>query len=372
MTIILRPSSAGRWAFCSGSPVMEAHYPEDQASPAAREGTAGHHYGVELMNGTALPVGALAPNGHPITAEMVEGGEIWAQDVWAEMARSSPQMIVRFENPVTMHGLIHPQNEGTPDAWLVDAVRKLIVVWDYKFGHKAVEVFRNLQLIDYLAGVIEGFEFTLADVADWTISLRVVQPRNFRGTGPVQRWETTGAAIWPTIEWLSDRATEAAHPNAPTRTGAWCDDCEARAHCPALLLVGGAAIDKSGENVPQELPLPALGLMLRQVKDAIQRLEALESGLEEVVEAKIRAGADVPYFSFKDEPGRLNWEVPIPEVLALGKMFAVDLRKKDDAITPTQAIAAGIDESVIGAYAKRKTARKLTLVDSTAAAKVFQ
>ena len=52
---------------------MEALYPEPE-SEAAREGTAAHWYVTEAVQGRVHPVGALAPNGVPLDAEMVECG----------------------------------------------------------------------------------------------------------------------------------------------------------------------------------------------------------------------------------------------------------------------------------------------------------
>ena len=82
---LLRPSSATRWVNCSGSHALEGLYPEDEDSPEAREGTAAHYYATEALEGRVHPVGALAPNGHPIDAYMVEGARHWIDDVAAEL-----------------------------------------------------------------------------------------------------------------------------------------------------------------------------------------------------------------------------------------------------------------------------------------------
>ena len=51
---ILAPSSAARWMQCGRSPSMEAAFPEEEESEAAREGTAAHWWWSEAMAGEIL------------------------------------------------------------------------------------------------------------------------------------------------------------------------------------------------------------------------------------------------------------------------------------------------------------------------------
>lgn len=371
--IVLRPSGAVRWGpgACPGSPVMEARYPEDTESEKARQGTAAHYYVTEGVQGRTVAVGTLAPNGYPIDQEMLDGGQEFIADVQAEVRQAGPNHLFRVETMVTMHGLVHPDNEGTPDAFLVDHVNKRLIVWDYKYGHRSVDAFRNWQVVDYAAGVLEGCEYTLADVADWSVSLRIVQPRDY-GAAPVKRWDITGAQLFVHIEQLALAAAAAATPGAPTISGPHCRDCDARHACPALRLAGGLAVDFAHESVPHELDNEGVGLWLRTIAAAKKRLEALETGLQEVAIAKMQSGQAVPHWQMGRGDTREKWKVPAADVFLLGTAYGVDLRKPQEPITPAQARKAGVDASVIATYAEKPAgAVKLMPADASNAAKAF-
>lgn len=369
--LTLRPSSAPIWSKCAGSHVLEALYPEDEDSPKAREGTAAHYYVTEAVQGRVHPVGTLAPNGHPIDAEMVECGQSFVDDVATEHRRSGNPSL-RVETKLTMHGLIHPTCEGTPDAYLLDLAAKRLIVWDYKYGHGYVEPFGNAQMLAYVAGVFEAYELTEADVADLAVSIRIVQPRNYDAAGPVRIWNTTGPVCWAEIEVLARMAEVAQGPNPPTQTGEHCRYCLANAGCPAAQAVALNAIDMAGAAVPRDLPPAALGLHLRNIEAGLQRLSAHADAVRATAMATIRQGVNVPHFEITHGKARERWVRPAAEVFALGDMMGVETRKPPEPITPAQARTAGLDAAVIAAYSERPSgAAKLTARDDDAAAKAF-
>lgn len=351
---------------------MEAAFPEDLETPEQREGTAGHFYPTEHLQGRAWPVGTLAPNGHPIDADMIEHGQLLIDDVHGAFKElSGDQYLFRVETKVFAHVYVHPENEGTPDVFLADHVAKWLVVWDYKYGHRYVDPFRNLQLVDYVAGIFEGLHVSPEEMASWRISLRVVQPRNYHRDGAVRKWDTTGAQVWPLIEGLSRAAWAAKSPNAPTLTGAHCRDCRASHACDALMRVSHLAMDIAGESTPHEIPLRAVGVELRRIETAMKRLEARRDGLQAQALGAIAQGQNVPFWTKGFVDSRERWAVPIAEVHTLGDLMGVNLRKVD-ALTPAQARKAGIDPAVIQAYAdKPRGAAKLIPSDEAAAQKAF-
>lgn len=374
---ILRPSSAPIWGKCVGSHVLEALYPEDQDSPKAREGTAAHFYVTEAVQGRYHPVGTLAPNGHPIDAEMIEAGASFIDDVerarvqaYSESAPYPPAF--KVEQKLTMHALIHPDCEGTPDTFLLDLAAKRLIVWDYKYGHGYVEPFGNEQMLCYVAGVFEAYELEPQDIADLAVSIRIVQPRNYDAAGPVRTWNTTGRVVAAEIAVLSLMAHAAKAPNPPTQTGSQCRYCEARHACPALQSVAMSMVDVAGRSTPRELTPAAMGLELKMLTEGEARLNARREGLEEVVMATTRKGVNVPYWGIGSTKARERWAKPVPEVLALGDMMGVDLRKPVEPLTPNQARERGLDATVIAAYSERPSgAAKLVPVTSSTAAKAF-
>lgn len=373
--MILRPSNAYRWSRCVGSLALQTIYPESEDSPEAREGTAAHFYVTERLLGRPLPVGTITPNGHPITQEMIDCGGDFVADVVAELAASSSLATFRVETKVYPHILIHPQCEGTPDAYLVDSATKRIIVWDYKFGHRYVDPFWNEQGVCYMAGVIEGAQFTLEDLErdGWSISFRVAAPRNYMpgAVKGIRRWDiSTPAQLYAQIEHLRNSAYVAA-TGGPCETGEHCRDCSARLNCEASLKTGSFIIDCASESTPVVLSREAMAMELKFLWAARDRLEARATALEEVIIAELRAGRPVPQWTLEHGEAREQWTVEPDEVFIMGDMMGVDLRSLKP-ITPPQARAAGVDAELVKAYSNKPRGKaKLSLVTAASIAKAF-
>lgn len=369
----LRPSGAHIRAHCAGSFALQLLYPEDEESPKAREGTAAHFYATEAVLGRVHPVGTITPNGHPIDAEMVEGGDCFVEDIAQEVALLAPDVRydLRVETFVTAHKRIHPDCEGTPDGFLLALAARKFRLWDFKYGHGYVDPFENEQTIEYLAGVFEAYELTDEDIRELDISVRIVQPRNYDEAGPVRTWNPTGQRVLELIAKLSAAEHAAKQPNAPTQTGAHCRYCTALTACRAAQEVALLGVDLAGSSIPRDLPPAAAGLFLRKLTAASKRLEALRDALSEQVAAEVRKGAPDTGHAIEPSPGREYWDVDLPTLLATGDAMGCDLRKPVEAITPAQARKAGLDASVTTVYAKRKTAMKLVERNDDRAARIF-
>lgn len=374
-TGLLRPSSALRWVNCPGSHALEGLYPEDEDSPEAREGTAAHFYATEYLSGRVWPVGTIAPNGWPIDAEMITGAQALIDDVYRELPTFGADLQFGVEHRIACHGLVHPENEGTPDVFAASLAQRRIILWDYKYGHRYVDPFMFWQGINYVGGIIEANELTYDDVKDFTVSIRVIQPRNYHPSGTVRVWNTTGEYVWRLLEYMSRAADAAKMPQAPTRTGAWCRDCNGRHACQAFAAVAASSMDTGGQNVPMELPLDALGRELSRLETAKARIEARIDALSEVALAAIRAGRRVDGWEMGFVDSRERWSRPNADVYAFGDLLGVNLRD-DKPVTPPQAKAklkaAGIDPAVLTGFSAKPTgAAKLRPVDPNAATKAF-
>jgi hypothetical protein len=379
---VLRPSGAPRWGpdRCAGSAALEQVFTPSEDSPEAREGTAAHHYVMEALEGRVHGVGVLAPNGHPLDAAMVQHGQTYMEDVAAVRATLEPGHVFKVETTVYPHSLVHPMNEGTPDTFALDyaVVRKRLVVWDYKYGHKFVDAYQNWQVIDYIAGIFEGYDLTLEDVRDMEISVRIIQPRNYHPSGNVRVWDTTGAVVWGLIESLKVAAHAAKQPGAPTNTGSWCTDCDGRHACEAYKRVAARAMDVGGENTPDNLPLDALGLELQRLEIAAERIKGRLVGLQELAINYLDQGKAVPGWT----KGYVNSKEVFRDAakaIAFGDLMGADFRKAD-TVTPNQAVSKlvekGFDKTTATAlikdYSFKPTgAAKLLPVANNAAAKAF-
>lgn len=377
----LAPSAAGRWVLCPGSARMEALHPEGGDKEAAAEGTA-CHWAMEMrFKGHMVAVGARDPAGTIITQEMVEAAELIYDDVITTLGPNWPNMVM-VELRVNIPR-VHAQNWGTPDvrAWVqLPNGRRVLYIWDLKFGHKHVEVFENWQLLDYAAGC-------MTEANDWAaqhrqaafpesmvdIVLRVVQPRSYHNDGPIREWKLTADALRDFVFRLSMAADEATgvdpqckpHPDA-------CEYCSARHACAALQKAAYHAIEIAHRAQSITMTPQALGLELRTIRHALGLLEARDSGLAQQVESTLAAGKHVPFWAMELTGGRTRWEVAPEVVIATGAAMGLDLAKPQEPITPKQARDKGLDAGLVSAMSHTPAGvRKLKEDTGATARKTF-
>ena len=359
----LAPSSAGKWGpgACPASSRMEELYPEDEESPEAIEGTAAHVAFSEPLLGRTVTAGTLAPNGHPIDETMISAVEEVHADIRDTM-RAHPNCVLRVEERVDMSTSVHPQNWGTPDAYIIDLARKVLFVWDYKYGHRYVDVYHNWQCIDYAIGVLECNDVPMHEWAEWTIYITIAQPRNYHPSGQLREWQFPGAELATFAGMLRAAAIAATDPEAPMVTGEYCLDCTACASCPAAQKAAMRLVDFTMRAQPVDLPPEALSFMLRLMADAEKRIKAMRVSLEETGLGMVRRGVSLPHHRGEYSYGREKWTLPADQVFAYGDNLGIDLRKKSEPITPAQARALKkVDPTLIDMFAE-KPRGALTLV----------
>lgn len=369
---IAAPSSRARHIQCPQSIALEAQFPEDGETEEQREGTAAHWAVSEMLSGRLVDVGQIAPNGYVLTHEMILGADLMYDDVVKALApygikphQGQVEQRVRIER-------VYPGLFGSPDYYIVVAqpgMRPLLLLWDYKFGHRFVEVFENAQMVDYVAGIAEDIHDTMpgADVV-----VTIVQPRSYSPEGPVRRWRTELVRLRALINISSSAVHEGMGDAARARVGSECRDCRARAACPTLRKVGFAGMDEAKRVTPEVMPPEAASLELRYLRRSIKLLEARASGLSEQIERDIRNGKPVPGWMLKPGQARERWTVPAAQVIATGKLMRLDLAKPQEAITPNQAREKGLDPEIVKLMAERGPAgMALVEDDGTLARKVF-
>lgn len=375
----LPPSSSPRWVKCALSASLERAYPSPEG-PEAAEGTAAHWVFAEVLAGRPPAVGALAPNGVPVGADMLEAAELVYEDVraclfpyYGERWREA----VVVERRVTMPR-IHALNWGTPDirAWarLPDG-RLVLFVWDFKYGHRVVEAFENWQLIDYTEGALHEAGIDGLSDQHTVVDMRVIQPRAPHRDGPVRSWRVVASDLRGYFNRLQMAAEEAAGPSPTARPDpAACRDCSARHACEAIRRDAFSAADQGYRLGAEDLDAVSLGVELRMLKRAQALLDARVSGLEAQAEAFYRRGDAVPWFSMESTPGRPKWTRPVGEVLALGGLMGHDFAAPPSAITPTQAIkkAPELEALISTQYSARSPgAMRLVPDDGSKARRIF-
>jgi len=363
----LAPSSAHKRVFCPGSRAMEEANPETEDSQASREGTAAHWAAAELFAGRTIDVGLIAPNGVMLTEEMVEGADMYYEDVTAtdEDYVGFPPVI---EERITISS-IHSECWGTPDAWRFRPY--VLTVWDYKFGHRFVDEFENWQLIEYVAGILDKVGINGISDQRTEVRMRIVQPRCYSGGAPIREWRVMASDLRGYFNKLRMAEELAMKPDAATVVNPHCHDCRGRASCDAAQNAAYDSMHVAGTSVPFNLPPEALGAELRYVDRAISQLEARKTGLEEQALAILKRGAPLPFYRIEHGFGRERWSKPAAEVLAMASMMGVDVAKPG-LITPKQAVKAGLDETLVKAFSETPPGEaKLKPDDGTRARKVF-
>lgn len=374
---ILAPSSAARWVHCHASALAEAMFPEDD-SESSREGTAGHWVGEQfvrsMLGGGITPPArdSDAPNGFKVSDEMLDGAVMLLNDIFRTLNPLGLLRDVKIEHRVAMPQIHPTENWGTPDYWVWDPKARRIIVWDYKFGFRFVEVFENWQLMNYVAGILNALGIDGVDDQTVEVEIRVVQPRSFHPEGPVRSWKVLASSLRGYFNRLKSAAEHNLTGTAPATSGSHCRDCKAAHACNALLASTASILDYAASGLPAELPPRALGYELGLAEHAYDMLEVRLKALRADALARMQSGVDVPGFGITHPEGRLKWTKPAAEVFALGDLLDLDLRKPAEAITPTQAINKGVDESVINAYSGRsKGAATVTQFDATKTRKIF-
>jgi hypothetical protein len=386
MHSLIPPSSAHIWGStygCSGWVAMSMAYPDTEDSEAAREGTASHEIGAELIRAaqrfnTDAPkkealIGKVHDNGVVYTDEMFDAAEVYAANVIEVMDRTKVWHGPDIGVEQRIHAArIHKEHSwGTPDSYLYDRAGKTLYVWDYKYGMLEVEAFENRQLINYVAGLFDKFGIDGLLDQEITVVIRIVQPRVYRSSGPVDEWVVKGDELRGYINTLSNGAEKALGTKPETHTGAHCRFCNAVVGCEAARKAGLQFFEVTSRPVPDELPPDALGWYLGLLKRAKKHIETLEAAYSEEAAAVIRSGKSVPGWALKPGRGKKEWSISATEVIALGQSVGVDL-DKHAVITPTQAIDAGMDKETVNGYTQSiPGALKVTEDKNNLARKVF-
>lgn len=362
---------------------MNQTYPETESSVESREGTASHEIGAQIIEDARLAkhghtakdwIGISASNGVVFTEEMFDSAKMYADDVIAVMRRT---MVVggdnlRIEQRVEIPR-VHAINWGTPDCSLYHLAGNTLYLWDFKHGREVVEAYENWQGIDYVGGLLDLLDINGHLDQKTKVRIRIVQPRAFHRDGPIREWVILASELRAHINILHNNAHKALGPDAEFHTGPHCKHCPGRHACDAALKAGMGLYEVTTKPVPIELSPEALGVQLSIVVRALKQLEYLESGFKEQVTSLIRSGKLISGWTMEPSFGNEKWDKPVEEVIALGDMLQIDLRKPVDAITPNQAKKLGIDEAVITAYSiKPRTGLKIVPDNGNKAKQVFK
>ena len=374
---LLAPSSAPIWGHCSGS-VIAQQSAANIDTQQSREGTAAHWVGSECLSAwqssqlgdltTAEWLGRVDPDGTVIDEKMVEGAQVYVDDVLKVAQQFSAISRLDIEHRVHMPQ-VHPENWGTLDASLVLLTHNVIYLWDYKHGHREVGAKANLQMIDYLVGVMQEHNIVGHREQQIDFVIRIVQPFCFSANGPVSEWRGKLSDLRSYVNQLTHQAI-AAFADPRFTAGPHCRDCAiVGPGCATSRRYMYAWADYVNEPyVIDNMTAHDLATERNLLDGVLAVGKARKQAIEDELMHRIKAGKGVDSnLVIATAEGRLGWikEIPVDQVLALCKQFGVD-GQKDAAITPTQAtklVNADLRDAfkeVLKSFAKRP--QGLTLI----------
>lgn len=355
-------SSAGRWFHCAASPTLEHRYPQEETEQT-REGNAAHwvvsssldSYLTDTVKTCQEFLNETAPNGVIITQEMIDAAGMYVTYVLSIVQERGALRALATEFKI-VNNVVSDYNWGTPDNFIFSP--ELLDVFDFKYGHKFVEVYENKQLINYALLIMELYGVDGIQDQSLTVRFHLGQPRCYNGDQLIRTWSIKGSDLRNYRNQFRGAAAKAIPDDLNTvpeaTTGMHCLDCNARAACKASQRMGYNVTDVAYKGNDHSMLSPDdVGLELTFLKQAKSKLDSRIEALEAVVEGYLRSGNAVNGWSMQETYGRQSWTIPHDELVALGDMLGIKLNKPA-AVTPKQAIGLGVDESLINSVSECK------------------
>jgi len=370
-TFTLWPSKAFRWQPCPGSVQAEAYYP-DVPSDTADEGIITHELVAPWIDELARAGSPVIPDDPRYTSEIIEGAILYSsavRDAMIKLGCFTPKV-----EQVVPIPRVHPLNGGRLDCSLWSPGNLTLWIFDLKMGRRVVEHVGNWQNIDYAIGELDQITGNngLAE-EQITVSMTIVQPRAYHVEGTVRTWTVKGSDLRGYANQLALSAEQSQQPEPPTKAGPHCYKCKAAKDCLTLQQAAAEVVDRV-----QTLQLHALnpanrGVELDYLTNASELIKSRLDALEVEALAQAQKGTATPGYGIGYGRGSKVWTKPVKEVIELGDLLGVNLRKAEDCVTPTQAInEKKVDEAVINAYSeKQKGKARLVRVSETVAARIF-
>lgn len=365
------PVRANRWAHCPGSIQAEARY-QDLESETADDGKIAHELAAPWIDDLAHNRSLVVPDDPRYNSEIIDGVTVYVNhvhDVMRKIGCFTPE-IERFVKIPR----IHEKNGGRIDCSLWSPAKGVLWIFDFKFGRRVVEHIDNYQLAQYGIGKLD--EITdgngLLDQMI-TVKMTIVQPRAFHPEGIIRTWTVQGSDLRGHANLLRYQAGKSQEINPPTKAGPHCYRCKAARDCLTLQQAAADVADCVQTLQLHNLSPADRGYELGYLDRAADILNARKDALESEVLTQAQNGNPTPGWGTDTGRGSKVWVKPKDEVVALGDLMGVDLRKPMDVITPTQAInEKKVDADVINTYSKT-TPGKLRLVrcNETIAGRMF-
>lgn len=375
-------ADAYRWVECTGSVELEsqARLVNIGNDTGREEGKACHSLGQFMLTshrdnapvlGAKDIVGKVSKNGVLITKELYTATYDYVNDVVEYFDdRSLPVGLMNIETQVDLNP-IYPGLYGFVDCWVFDAGKMTLTIWEAKFGRTIVEVFECWQMMLYASGLIEKIGFDGYSEQMLTVEFRIVQPRGHHIDGVFRSWTVRATDLRGYVNVLTARAEQAKDGTGVCVVGDHCHNCAARNRCATLQRNNYKVSDYVNGQFATDLSGATLGYEISFLRHALSLVKDRLSGLETQALSDIKRGVLIPQCSVKQGYGRERWrkDTPRDEVIYMAELLGEDISEVIINCTPKQAIAKGIDETVIRQYSETPLGELKLIVDDNSEAR---
>jgi len=288
----LSPSDSERWIDCPAALTMDQNFPDDESSPAAREGTAAHELAAIEGNYAFGRINELQLFDQR-DAWRLANTEFNAQEISGHVDRYVAHLVERFASAKVV---LIEQRVNTPieDVWgTADAIGIFddhVEVIDLKYGSGVeVSAYDNPQLRIYGVGALELCvdlqETGLIEAVPERVHLTIHQPR--RGNFGTEEMSSADLYLW-FIKVVAPAAAKVRLPDP-----AFGPSARACRWCPA----SGQCTAQRDQVLNQSFAAPGL-MSPKDIADALKRVGEVKAWLatiEKVALTKVyREGIEIP------------------------------------------------------------------------------
>lgn len=230
-----------------------------------------------------------------------------------------------------------------------DIVGKTLHVLDFKYGHRQVRARENPQLIIGAQSIIDTIVEEHRDVD--RVEMTIYQPNGPTASMPVDVWEQCTLGVLGYAEALKLWYDSTNKDLCP---GGHCHYCDARGGCEAVTvaLYEGWDTMSTYNDIPPDFTAEQLEKMMAETEALKSLLRAHETGLEQMMVSRLKAGDDFPHWEYSTSLSDRKWDYPDEDIIGLGRSMGIDLEKKT-LLSPKQAEVAGIPKEVINTLVRR-------------------
>lgn len=234
----LAPSDAKQWMLCPGSvQLIESMDVEEEPNPSAEEGSAAHAIAEYCLKNKVDAASKsvkyyqkkFAKYKQYINDEMLEHVQFYV-DTIRKAKKPNDKLVIEKKRDMSW---IHPEIFGTPDCIIIPANKKVLKVYDLKYGIGIVDPEENPQQILYALGALGERGLNKYE----KVKITIVQPRPPHPDGPVRSWIMKPKTIKRWAKKLQTAANKCFEPHPPLVAGdEQCLFCLALGDCPEVPL----------------------------------------------------------------------------------------------------------------------------------------